>query len=66
VTGSVIHYLGPEGLAITKRGSVRHKDQADLGALRDERNRQGPGPSFSFDDLRDADADQPDDPDASS
>jgi predicted nucleotidyltransferase len=52
-TGSVIHYLSAEGLVETKRGSIRHKDQADLGALRDQQSGRNPGSSFSFDALRD-------------
>jgi hypothetical protein len=52
-TGAVINYLNGAGLAETKRGSVRHKDQADLGALRDKKLDQDPPHSFPFDSFRD-------------
>lgn len=50
-SGVQMAYLNSEGLMETKRGSVRYKDQADIGALRDIQLRgqsDSPPPLDSF------------------
>jgi hypothetical protein len=56
-SGKTIRYLNHEALIETKKGSVRHKDQADIGALRDRQRNPPPPPdsSFSLDSFRDPD-----------